>query len=122
MPSFALRPCPFFIGAGKKSKRSLLNGSLIRLASTTELMHVNFGTTDAKGHRVLLPQVGSACLYVAVLYACMFVGMKLVIYTADTISTLSRILHHSRLCKWGTLNVVRAFFTTAASHPKQGQL
>lgn len=90
MPSFALRPCQSYTGTGKKATRSLLNGSLIRLASTTELMHVNLGTTDAKGHRVLLPQVGCACLCVAVQYACTFVGMNLDMYTADTSSILSR--------------------------------
>lgn len=45
-------------GVGKKAARSLLGGSLVRLAATTDLVQVNFGTLDTKGHRVLLLQVG----------------------------------------------------------------
>ena len=45
-------------GTGKKAVRSLLGGSLVRLAATTDLAQVHFGTLDTKGHRVLLLQVG----------------------------------------------------------------
>lgn len=45
-------------GVGKKAARSLLGGSLVRLAGTTDLVQVHFGTIDTKGHRVLLLQVG----------------------------------------------------------------
>ncbi len=45
-------------GVGKKGARSLLGGSLVRLAGSTDLVQVHFGTIDTKGHRVLLLQVG----------------------------------------------------------------
>ncbi len=47
-------------GTGNKSARSLLSGSLVRLATTTELVQVAFGTTDARGHRVLQLKVPDA--------------------------------------------------------------
>ncbi|DBA83649.1 hypothetical protein WJX77_008334 [Trebouxia sp. C0004] len=47
-------------GTGKKAARSLLGGSLVRLAATTDLVQVHFGTLDTKGHRVLLLQSSRA--------------------------------------------------------------
>ena len=44
-------------GVGTKAARSLLGGSLVRLAGTTDLVQVHFGTIDSKGHRMLLLQV-----------------------------------------------------------------
>ncbi len=67
-------------GTGKKAARSLLGGSLVRLAATTDLVQVHFGTLDGKGHRVLLLQVSLYYLFTSAqslqhtsLHCCRFV-------------------------------------------------
>lgn len=51
----------------KKSARSLLNGALVRLAATQQLVQITFGTKTRRGHRELEVQVSFSSLAHALL-------------------------------------------------------
>lgn len=88
-------------GVGKKAARSLLGGSLVRLAGTTDLVQVHFGTVDTKGHRVLLLRVGLHYSLTLVTVLAMYIpvglgNMLLLTETADLLGKMARVLLRRR--------------------------